>query len=151
MKELNKKERNWKRIGRGFLAYTFGIALGTFLVWALWLRNRDTPNMWPTGMVKDRIVRSSLGGDSLNSCYLSCTQLNDSLFKQAVLGADVRFRISKTRRKPAPVYALDINLDSGVKMRWWIESGDSIYNIFKVEDLPGTTLNHTCNCKPVNF
>lgn len=151
MKDLRKKERNWRRIGRGFLAYVFGIGLGTFLVWALWLRNRDTPNMWPTGMVKDRIIRSTVGPDSLNTCYFNCTGINDSIFKTEVLKADVKFRISKTRRKPAPIYALDIHSTKGEKMRWWIESGDSIYNIFKVEDLPGTALNHSCNCKTVNF
>lgn len=151
MKEIKKKERNWKRIGRGFLAYTFGIALGTFLVWALWLRNRETPNMWPTGMVKDRIIRSTPGMDSLNTCFFECTKRNDSLFKAEVLKADVKFRISKTRRKPAPIYALDISSDKGEKMRWWIESGDSIYNIFKIEDLPGASLNHNCECQSVNF
>jgi hypothetical protein len=36
-------------------------------------------------------------------------------------------------------------------MRLYVESKDSTYNIFKIEDLPGTTKNHICDCKTVDF
>ncbi len=146
-----KKPIEWKRIIRGFVAYGLGIGLGTFLVWALWLRNRETPNMWPEGMVKDQIGRSKMETNPINDCYLKCFALNDSILKKELKKGDVIFGISKTRRKPAPVYAIDISSVKGEKMRWWIESKDSTYNIFKMEDLPGTTSNHICDCQPVSF
>ena len=151
MKELKKKEINWRRIGRGILAYGFGIGLGAFLVWALWLRNRDVPSMWPEGMVKDKIGRSKIENGSINTCYMNCLQVNDSLIRTTLKKGDVKFRISKTRRNPAPVYAIDTRSNDGEKMRWWIESKDSTYNIFRIDDLPGTTKNHICDCKPVVF
>ena len=151
MKELKKKEINWRRIRRGLFAYGFGIGLGAFLVWALWLRNRDTPNFWPEGMVKDKIFRSKIEDGATNICYMNCIQVNDSLIRTTLKKGDVKFRISKTRRTPAPVYAIDTRSIDGEKMRWWIESKDSTYNIFRIDDLPGTTKNHICDCKPVVF
>jgi hypothetical protein len=151
MKELQKKEINWKRIIRGFLAYGFGIGLGSFLVWALWLRNRDVPNFWPEGMVKEKITDASLEINTTNECYLKCFGINDSLLRKEIGKGDVKFSISKTRRKPAPVYAIDTRTNTGEKVRWWIESKDSTYNIFRIDDLPGTTKNHLCDCTPVAF
>lgn len=151
MKDLNKKEINWRRIGRNLAAYIVGIGLGSFLVWALWLRNRDVPEFWPEGMVKDKIFKSTMDSNATNQCYIKCLQTNDSLVRTIIKKGDVKFSISKTRRKPAPVYAIDTRSLSGEKVRWWIESKDSTYNIFKVDDLPGTTKNHICDCKPVEF
>jgi hypothetical protein len=151
MKDLNKKEINWKRIGRNLLAYILGIGLGSVLVWALWLRNRDVPSFWPEGMVRDKIVEATLEPNDTNACFLTCLATTDSLVRNAIKKGDVKFSISKTRRKPAPVYAIDTKSLSGEKIRWWIESKDSTYNIFKIDDLPGTTKNHICDCKPVAF
>jgi hypothetical protein len=151
MKDLNKKEINWKRIGRNLLAYIFGIGLGSVLVWALWLRNRDVPSFWPEGMVRDKIVQSTLEPNDTNACFLKCMATTDSLLRNSIKKGDVKFSISKTRRKPAPVYAIDTKTLSGEKTRWWIESKDSTYNIFKIDDLPGTTKNHICDCHPVPF
>lgn len=151
MKDLQKKEINWRRIVRGFLAYGFGIGLGTFLVWALWLRHRDVPSMWPEGMVKEKIGWSKIESNSTNDCYMKCLNINDSLIKNTIKSGDVKFSISKTRREPAPVYAIDTKSKEGEKIRWWVESKDSTYNIFRIDDLPGTTKNHICDCKPVVF
>ena len=151
MKDLQKKEINWRRIIRGFFAYGFGIGLGTFLVWAFWLRNRDIPSFWPEGMVKDKIGWSKIEQNPTNDCYMKCLTTNDSLIKTTIKKGDVKFSISKTRRNPAPVYAIDTNSKEGEKIRWWVESKDSTYNIFRIDDLPGTTKNHICDCKPVKF
>jgi hypothetical protein len=151
MKELNKKEINWKRIIRGFLAYGVGIGLGSFLVWALWLKNRDVPNFWPEGMVKEKIMTASMEPNVTNDCFLKCMETNDSLFRSSLKKGDVKFSISKTRRKPSPVYAIDTRNSVGENTRWWIESKDSTYNIFRIDDLPGTTKNHLCDCKAVEF
>ncbi len=151
MKDLQKKEINWKRIFRGFAAYGVGIGMGSFLVWALWLKNRDVPSMWPEGMVKDKIFRSKIEPGSTNDCYLGCMKANDSVIRATLKKGDVKFSISKTRRDPAPVYAIDTRSAEGEKMRWWIESKDSTYNIFRIDDLPGTTRNHVCDCSPVTF
>jgi hypothetical protein len=151
MKELQKKEINWKRIIRGFLAYGFGIGLGSFLVWALWLRNRDVPSFWPEGMVKDKITNALIEPNTTNDCYLKCMETNDSLVRNLLKKGDVKFSISKTRKVAAPIYAIDTRTVSGEKVRWWIESKDSTYNIFRIDDLPGTTKNHLCDCTPINF
>ena len=146
MKDLQKKPTNWKRIGRNLLAYVFGIGLGTVLVWALWLRNRDVPNFWPVGMVKDKLMRSSIEENDLNKCYLGCLQTNDSLLRISFKKSDVKF--PPVKREPFPVYRITTTSSSGEKIRYYIESKDSTYNILKVEDLPGTTKNHICDCKP---
>jgi len=149
MKDLKKKEVNWVRIGRNLLAYVLGIGIGSVLVWALWLRNRDIPSFWPEGRVKDQIKASTIETNDLNNCYLSCYETTDSLFRSLIVSGDVKF--PPARRKPYPVYGISTVTSSGEKTRWWIESKDSTYNILKVEDMPGTTKNHFCKCNPASF
>jgi hypothetical protein len=149
MKDLRKKEVNWSRIFRGFLAYGTGIGLGIFLVWALWLRNRDIPNFWPGGMVREKIVESTIETNNINTCYLNCLGTTDSSLRILIKRADVK--MPPARRQPYPVYGITTLSSTGEKVRLWIESKDSTYNIFKIEDLPGTTKNHDCKCEEVNF
>lgn len=149
MKELQKEPTNWKRIGRNALAYVLGIGLGTILVWALWLRNRDVPNFWPEGMAKDKLMRSTIEENDMNICYLTCLETTDSLLKIQFKRGDVKF--PPVKREPFPVYKISITTLSGEKTRLYIESKDSTYNILKLEDLPGTTKNHICDCKAVDF
>ncbi len=149
MKELQEQPTNWKRIGRNALAYVLGIGLGAVLVWALWLRNRDVPNFWPEGMARDKLVRSEIEENGLNKCYLTCLETNDSLLRVSFKKADIKF--PPIRREPYPIYRVSTSSLSGVKIRFYIESKDSTYNIMKVEDLPGTTKNHLCDCKGAEF
>lgn len=150
MKELQKKERDWKRIRRNFFAYALGIGLGTIAVKFLWWDNRkDLDSMWPKGMVKDKIARSSAEKNDLNECYLTCLGTNDSTLRILLSKGDVHF--PPMRREPYPVYRISTLSSTGEKMRFYIESKDSTFNIFKVEDLPGTTKNHICDCKTVEF
>lgn len=149
MKELQKQPTNWKRIRRNMLAYVFGIGLGAFLVWALWLRNRDVPSFWPEGMVKDKLMKSTIEENDINMCYLTCLQTNDSVLRASFKKADVQF--PPVKREPFPVYRIATSTSSGEKMRLYIESKDSTYNILKLEDLPGTTKNHICDCKVAGF
>src|SRR5688572_5579172 len=149
MKDLRKKEINWVRIWRGFVAYGLGIGIGIFLVWALWLRNRDVPNFWPEGMVKDKIMRSTIEPNEVNVCYLECISTTDSLLRLSIKKGDVRF--PPVKREPYPVYAIDTKTDKNEKIRWWVESRDTTYNIYKMEDLPGTAINHSCQCPEINF
>lgn len=145
-----EKQRNWGRIRRNFIIYIASMGVGSVLVWFFWLRNRDVPSLWPEGMVKDKISRSTLLPNDTNQCYLTCLHTNDSILKQLVQQGNVRFNYSKGRRTP-PVYAIDTKSDKGVMMRLWIESADSTFNIFKIDDLPGTTENHSCQCPVVTF
>jgi len=149
MKELQKQPTNWKKIGKNALAYIFGIGLGTVLVWALWLRNRDVPSFWPEGMVKDKLMGSTIEVNDLNACYLTCLGTSDSLLKIQFKKGDVQF--PPVKREPFPVYKILTTTTTGEKTRLYVESKDSTYNILKLEDLPGTTKNHICDCKSINL
>lgn len=149
MKDPGKSSLNWKRISRNFLAYALGIGLGTLLVWALWLRNRDIPKFWPVGMVKESILKSTIENNETNTCYLNCLGLNDSTLRVSLSKGDLT--MPPVRRKPYPVYRISPASTTGEKTRMYIEVKDSTYNIFRVEDLPGTTRNHVCDCKQVSF
>lgn len=138
---------NVKRIARGFLFYIAGLAIGSFLVYQFWIKNRtDLPNMWPEGRVRDKIYRSQFLWDDTASCYASCYTLNDSLIKNFVNAGNVRFGISETRKKPNPVYVIDGFVHESWNVRMTIESGDSTSVLKKIEDLPDTKNAVNCQC-----
>lgn len=150
MKDPAKKGVNWIRIGRNFLAYAGGLILGFILVKFLWWDRRpDLESMWPKGMVKDKLGRSTIESNEVNQCYLTCLGTNDSTLRTLLSKGDVHF--PPVRREPYPVYRISTTTSSGEKTRFYVESKDSTYNIFKIEDLPGTTKNHMCDCKQVAF
>ncbi len=141
-----------KRILRGAAFYIGGLVLGAFLVNQLWWKKRpDIPNMWPEGRVKDQIKRSMFIVNDTATCYLQCYQLNDSLVKAFVSSGDVRFGISKPRRKPHPVYIIDGAIHEGWKVRMHIESADSTAILWRIEDLPGTQVPKSCSCPEFNY
>src|SRR5688572_9419577 len=150
MKDRTKKGVNWRRIGRNCLAYAGGLTLRFILVKFLWWDRRpDLESMWPKGMVKDKLGRSTIENNEINQCYLTCLGTNDSTLRTLLSKADVHS--PPVRREPFPVYRISTTTPSGEKTRLYVESKDSTYNIFKIEDLPGTTKNHICDCKQVAF
>jgi hypothetical protein len=150
MKDPRKNNINWKRIGRNFLAYGGGLTIGFILMKYLWWDQRtDLESMWPKGMVKSKIGRSTIESNEINTCYLTCLGTNDSTLRTLLSKGDVHF--PPVRREPFPVYRISTSSPSGEKLRLYVESKDSTYNIFKIEDLPGTSKNHICDCKTVEF
>jgi len=150
MKDPAKTGVNWKRIGRNFIAYGGGLTLGFILVKFLWWDQRpDLDSLWPKGMAKEKIARSTIENNEINSCYLNCLHTTDSALRVLIKDADIK--MPPVRREPYPVYRISTSSATGEKVRLYIESKDSTYNIFKVEDLPGTTKNHLCDCKQVAF
>jgi hypothetical protein len=140
------------KILRGLVFYLAGLAIGSAAVYFLWIRNRtDLLSWWPGGRVKDKILRSHWLHSEAGMCYLNCYQLNDSLLNNFVRNGNVRFGISKTRRKPFPVYIIDGMIHEDQHVRMHIESADSLASIFQIEDLPDTKNRLNCNCMPIEY
>lgn len=140
------------KILRGLVFYLAGLAIGSAAVYFLWIRNRtDLLSWWPGGRVKDKILHSNWLHSEAGMCYLNCYQLNDSLLNNFVRNGNVRFGISKTRRKPFPVYIIDGIIHEGQHVRMHIESADSLASIFQIEDLPDTKSSISCSCSPVDY
>jgi hypothetical protein len=139
-----------KRMFRGFLFYGIGLIIGTIAVNQLWLKNReDLFSMWPSGRVKEKIIKGSWTEDSLFICYQKCYQFSVVEINESIKSGNVRFGISEGRRKPYPIYIIDSKL-KGKDIRWHIESADSTSRIFKVENLPGELKEKNCECNLIN-
>lgn len=137
---------------RRLVFYLAGLAIGSAAVYFLWIRNRtDLLSWWPGGRVKDKILRSHWLHSESGMCYLNCYQLNDSLLNNFVKNGNVRFGISKTRRKPFPVYIIDGMIHENQHVRMHIESADTSASIFQIEDLPDTKNSISCSCSPVDY
>lgn len=140
------------KIIRGFLLYLTGLAIGSFAVYFLWIRHRsDLLSWWPGGRVKDKILRSSWLHSETSKCYLNYYHLNDSLLNDFVRNGKVRFGISKTRRKPFPVYIIDGTIHDGWQIRMHVESADSLASVFEIEDLSNTKTQVQCACTPIKY
>ncbi len=138
-----------KKIIRGFAFYSLGIILGIFLV-KMFFKDRNVPSMWPEGRVKQIISESEWIKTGDSECFKKCYQLEDSLIVNYVKDGNVRFGISKTRRKPSPVYIIDGKIDDRL-LRMHIESTDTTATIFGIEDLPESPIKTECNCKIVPY
>ena len=136
-----------KRILRGFLFYGIGLVIGTIAVNQLWLKNReDLFSMWPSGRVKEKIIKGSWKEDSLFTCYQKCYDFSVTEINESIKSGNVRFGISEGRRKPYPIYIIDSKI-KGTDVRWYIESADSTARICNVENLPGSSIKSDCKCK----
>src|SRR5687767_4167231 len=121
MKDPGKNPVNWKRIGRNFLAYGGGLTLGFILVKFLWWDRRpDLDSLWPKGMVKDKLGRSTIENNEINTCYLTCLGTNDSTLRTLLKTGDVHF--PPVRREPFPVYRISTTTPSGEKTRLYVRS-----------------------------
>lgn len=138
-----------KKIIRGFAFYIIGIILGIFVV-KLFFKDRNLPNMWPEGRVKEVISSSQWITVSESNCFKECYQLNDSAIVAFVKNGNVRFGISKPRRTPLPVYIIDGKIDER-SIRMHIESGDTTSTLFGIEDLPDTKIKTECSCSMVPY
>ncbi|MCX7744481.1 MAG: hypothetical protein N2167_07955 [Flavobacteriales bacterium] len=140
------------KILRGIIFYLAGLAIGSVAVHFLWVRNRtDLLSWWPGGRVKDKILRSNWLHEDAGMCYLNCYQLNDSVLNHFIKNGNVRFGISKTRRKPFPVYIIDGIIHNDMYVRMHIESADSLASVFRIEDLPETKKKVNCPCYPITY
>lgn len=138
-----------KKIIRGFAFYITGIILGIFVV-KLFFKDRNLPSMWPEGRVKEVIANSEWIQTSESTCFKECYHLNDSLIVSFVKNGDVRFGVSKPRRKPLPVYIIDGKMDDRI-IRMHIESGDTTATLFGIEDLPESKIKTDCSCMQVPY
>lgn len=82
--------------------YGFGVGIGCMLVYALLIRNREFPAWTPEGRVLEELTM-----DTIHIAPELNVQFTDSVLRDKVKHADVRFRESIVRDEPCREYQLD--------------------------------------------
>lgn len=148
MEIREKKSFDWTRFKRLSIYYIVGLVIGSIAVYFFFGDRNNNPKVGLNGILLEELQKKTPYQDVNNECYFQCINANDSILDRWLENGDVKINISKPRREPFRVYAIDLKTQIEGDMRIWFEFRDTTYTIMKVEDLPSSSKNHLCkDCK----
>lgn len=121
--------------------YLFGVVLGGFLSYFLFIKDRDLTYWTPERQVTARIKMYALTYTDLAACQMKCNALDESRLKSKMDSSSVDFKNSETQHKPCPIYSVHTRDGINVKA---ILCDDSTARILEFR---GKLFeDDTCNC-----
>lgn len=131
---------------RRFRIYGFGLALGTILAWALFLRGRNTKNYtaWtPNNRILEEIRLSDLQKSNEFWCQMKCLGFSSIEYEELVNDGNVNFGKSQVENWPR-MYQVELETeDKGTLIIEYSKTEDKHFEIIKVEK-EGSQI--TCDC-----